>query len=417
MYRGYRHLFECMVTAGDLRIVDARGRIFAFGDGRGTPVTARLTDKRTEFQLAFDPAFWLGEAYMNGRLVMESGTIYDLLELMLAHCNPARLPAWPKIVYLMRQLTKRLQQRNPVSRSRRNAAHHYNIDDAFYDMFLDSERQYSCAFFEQEGQSLEAAQLSKMRHLAAKLDLVDGLEILDIGSGWGGLVLYLARRADVSVTGITLSEEQLKFSRNRARQLGLARVADFRLCDYRQMEGVYDRVVSVGMFEHVGIGHYATFFARLRDLLHDDGIAVLHSIGRLDGPGATNPFIARYIFPGGYIPALSEVLPAVERSGLIMTDIEILRLHYANTLRRWRLRFLENRDRAVKLMGDRFCRMWEFYLAGSETAFRYENLMVFQIQLTKDQNALPLTRDYMHELEHRLRLRDQIAAERPRLAS
>lgn len=372
--------------------------------------------KKLEYQLALNPALLLGEAYMDDRLRVEGGTIYDFLELMLAHCDPSRFPLWLKFGYRIRQLTKRLQQHNPENRSRRNVAHHYNIDGAIYDLFLDADRQYSCAYFEYEGQSLEEAQHAKKQHLAAKLHLFDGQKILDIGSGWGGLGLYLARCADVSVTGVTLSEEQLKISRSRAQKLGLGRTADFRLCDYRHLEGTYDRIVSVGMFEHVGVGHYTNFFTKINDLLRDDGVAVLHSIGRLDGPGATNPFIAKYIFPGGYTPALSEVIPVIERSGLIVTDIEILRLHYAETLRHWRTRFLANRDRAAKLLGDRFCRMWEFYLAGSEAAFRYENLMVFQIQLAKDQAALPLTRDYLLAEETRLRSRSRTVAEPPRLA-
>ena len=416
MYSALRQLFDCLVTAGNLRVVDTYGRAYSFGDGRGAPLTVRLADKKLEYQLSFNPALSLGEAYMNGRLQIEGGTIYDFLELMLAHSDPGRFPIWLKIGYRMRELTKRLQQHNPEHRSRRNVAHHYNIDGAIYDLFLDTDRQYSCAYFEHEGQGLEAAQQAKKQHLAAKLHLSDGQKILDIGSGWGGLGLYLARCADVSVTGVTLSEEQLEISRSRAQKLGLARSADFRLCDYRHLQGSYDRIVSVGMFEHVGIGHYKNFFSKINDLLADDGVAVLHSIGRLDGPGATNPFIAKYIFPGGYIPALSEVIPAIERSGLLMTDIEILRLHYADTLRHWRTRFLANRDRAAMLLGDRFCRMWEFYLAGSETAFRYENLMVFQIQMAKEQTALPLTRDYMHVEESRLRSHSRAVAELPRLA-
>ncbi len=266
-------------------------------------------------------------------------------------------------------------------------------------MFLDPDRQYSCAYFTDPADDLDAAQAAKKRHIAAKLRLEDARSILDIGSGWGGLGLYLARVSGAEVTGVTLSREQLKVARDRARRLGLSRAVRFEFEDYRELTGRFDRIVSVGMFEHVGINHYTSFFHKIAELLADDGVALIHAIGRSDGPAATNAFIAKYIFPGGYIPALSEVLPAIERSGLMVTDVEILRLHYAETLRRWRERFLANREKAVALRGERFARMWEFYLAGSEVGFRYQNLMVFQIQLAKSVATLPITRDYMLDTE------------------
>jgi cyclopropane-fatty-acyl-phospholipid synthase len=299
-----------------------------------------------------------------------------------------------------------LRQFNPRPRARRNVEHHYDLDSGLYELFLDSDRQYSCAYFEQGEMSLEEAQAAKKRHLAAKLNLRDGLKVLDIGSGWGGLGLYLAKSAHVDVTGVTLSEEQLKSSQERARAEGLAKAVTFELCDYREVQGQFDRIVSVGMFEHVGVVHYRSFFEKIRELLSPNGVALIHSIGRFDGPASTNPFIDKYIFPGGYIPALSEVLPEVEHAGLLVADVEILRLHYAMTLRHWRQRFRASWHTAVELYGERFCRMWEFYLAGSETGFRYQNLMVFQLQLTKDQAALPLTRDYFHAAEQELRARD-----------
>ena len=250
--------------------------------------------------------------------------------------------------------------------------------------------------------SLEEAQLAKKRHLAAKLALSKGQRVLDIGSGWGGLALYLANAGQADVTGITLSDEQLKVARQRASEAGLAGSVHFELVDYRHMHGTFDRIVSVGMFEHVGVGYYEAFFKKIYELLADDGVAVIHSISQFDPPSPTNPFIAKYIFPGGYIPSLSEVLPAVERSRLLVTDVEILRLHYAKTLRHWRARFASNRMKAEALLGAEFCRMWEFYLAASETVFRYQNMMVFQIQLTKRQGTLPLTRDYIMREEQRL---------------
>ncbi len=416
MLRPLRLILDHVVTAGDLRLIDADGQAYRFGDGTGQPVIVRLADRRLERQLTLDPSLAVGEAYMDGRLTLDQGTIYDFLELLLSNLSQQEWPRWLKAPELLRHATKRLRQFNPPWRAKRNVAHHYDIDGRIYDLFLDSDRQYSCAYFEHEDQSLEEAQLAKKRHLAAKMQLRDGQRVLDIGSGWGGLGLYLAQTAGVKVTGVTLSEEQLKIARERARKLGLSKAVNFELQDYRHVQGPFDRIVSVGMFEHVGVTHYRTFFDTVARLLSDDGVAVLHSIGRFDGPSVTNPFIAKYIFPGGYIPALSEVIPAVERAKLLVTDVEILRLHYAETLRHWRQRFRANWDKAAKLKDERFCRMWEFYLAGSETAFRYQNLMVFQIQMTKSQLALPLTRDYMHDTERRLRDGSQRLGQRPQVA-
>jgi len=306
-----------------------------------------------------------------------------------------------------------LLQFNPSGRARRNVAHHYDINGAIYDLFLDRDRQYSCAYFT-EGASLEEAQLAKKRHLAAKLAIAPGQRVLDIGSGWGGLGLYLAKIAHCDVTGVTLSNEQLKISQERAVREGLARAARFEFKDYRKVEGRFDRIVSVGMFEHVGVNHYVTYFRKVRDLLADDGVAVIHTIGRSEPPTVTNPFIAKYIFPGGYIPALSEMVASIERSGLVITDLEILRLHYAETLRAWRERFVANWDKAAAIQDETFCRMWEFYLAASETAFRYQKLVVFQVQLAKRIKSLPITRDYMYKAE--CGFVEHEGVERPRMA-
>jgi cyclopropane-fatty-acyl-phospholipid synthase len=315
-----------------------------------------------------------------------------------------------RILSTLDRLLRRLHQYNPAHRARANVAHHYDLSDTLYGLFLDADRQYSCAYFTHEHDDLDQAQRDKKRHLAAKLLLEPGVRVLDIGSGWGGLGMYLAEAGAAEVVGITLSEEQLKVSRERAARAGLDDRVRFELCDYRALDGKFDRIVSVGMFEHVGLRHYPEFFAAVRDLLCEDGVAVLHSIGRADGPGATNPWLRKYIFPGGYSPALSEVLPVVERLGLWVTDIEILRLHYAETLRLWRRRFLANRARIAELYDERFCRMWEFYLVGSELAFRRMGHMVFQLQLAKRQDAVPLTRDYITDWERR-RLQPAIAAE------
>jgi cyclopropane-fatty-acyl-phospholipid synthase len=278
-------------------------------------------------------------------------------------------------------------------------AHHYDLSGTLYDLFLDADRQYSCAYFTAPDQSIEQAQANKKRHIAAKLLLREGQKVLDIGSGCGGLALYLAKECGVSVTGLTLSTEQLKVARNRAEEAGLADRVHFELLDYREARGSYDRIVSVGMFEHVGVYHYPAFFQKVKELLSEDGVALLHSIGRQDGPGSTNPWIRKYIFPGGYSPAMSEVIPAIERTGLWITDIEILRLHYAETLRAWRTRFNANRERIRALYDERFCRMWEFYLAGSEIAFRHQGHLVFQMQMAKNIDTVPLTRDYITDWE------------------
>jgi len=294
-----------------------------------------------------------------------------------------------------------------MGRAQKNVAHHYDLDGGIYDLFLDSDKQYSCAYFADPNMTLEEAQVAKKRHIAAKLRIEPGMRVLDIGCGWGGMALTLAEEAGANVVGVTLSKEQHMVARRRAAERGLEAQVEFRLQDYRTLTESFDRIVSVGMFEHVGVGHYREYFDRVRELLTNNGVALIHTIGRLDGPGSTNPWIAKYIFPGGYIPALSEFAAAVERSGIIITDVEVLRLHYAETLREWRRRFMEKRDTAARIYDERFCRMWEFYLAGSETSFRNESMAVFQVQLAKHVAALPLTRDYMVEDERQLGAAEQ----------
>lgn len=390
------------IKTGDLKLVDSDGCVYRFGDHTGVPLVVRITDASTVWRLLSNPPLAIGEAYMDGRLILDRGTIYDLLEMLLTNAQ-RHWPQWLRTLDRALWSPRRFQHYNPIGRSKQNVAHHYDIDGALYELFLDSDRQYSCGYFESERQSLEEAQEAKLSHLVAKLDLSDGMRVLDIGSGWGGLALRLAKTARVNVTGISLSEEQIKIARQRARAEGLSKAVTFDLCDYRNVEGQFDRIVSVGMFEHVGTAHYRTFFRRLNQLLDDNGVALLHSIGRFDGPAATNSFIEKYIFPGGDIPALSEVLSAVERENFLTTDVEILRLHYAMTLRHWRNRFRATWHAAARKFGERFCRMWEMYLASSEIGFRYQNLMVFQLQLAKEQHSLPLTRDYMVDAERRLR--------------
>ncbi len=392
-------ILKRLIHWGHLTLIDAAGRTHVIEGGEDGPrVTVRLHDKALHRRLVLNPQLALGEAYMEGTLTVEEGGIDGLLDLLMGNTARQSSPVWA-LRDRLRMLSRRLAQYNPAFVSRRNVAHHYDLSTELFEAFLDPDLQYSCAYFRHPSCSLEEAQEAKKRHLAAKLLLGPGQRVLDIGSGWGGLALTLARCGAGHVTGITLSREQLTRARDRARKLSLDDRVEFRLADYREVEGPFDRIVSVGMFEHVGVTHYSQFFHRLGRLLVDDGVAVLHAIGRLDGPGATNSWIAKYIFPGGYTPALSEVLPVIERSGLLVTDVEILRLHYAETLREWRRRFCANWERMAALFDERFCRMWEFYLAGSEMAFRHQRLMVFQIQMAKRIDAVPLTRDYIHAWE------------------
>ena len=401
MLLGY--LLRHLVRRGTLNVIDHRGSIHRFSGEPGPTMTMRLHDPRLEWRLFFRPRLALGEAFMDGTLTIEDASIYDFLHFMVSNVNAA--PKGPLTLFYGGFGTglRALRQYNPLPRARRNVAHHYDLSDTLYELFLDADRQYSCAYFADPDQTIEQAQAAKKRHIASKLLLSPGQKVLDIGCGWGGLALYLAKECGVSVTGITLSTEQQRVAERRAAAAGLADRVRFELCDYRQVTDRYDRIVSVGMFEHVGVGHYRSFFRRITELLTDDGVALLHSIGRSDGPGNTNPWIRKYIFPGGYAPALSEVLPVIERLGLWVTDIEILRLHYAETLRAWRTRFNANRERIRALYDERFCRMWEFYLAGSEITFRLYGHMNFQIQLAKAVDAVPRVRDYMVDWERRHR--------------
>ncbi|MCP4380062.1 MAG: class I SAM-dependent methyltransferase [Hyphomicrobiales bacterium] len=410
-----KSFFRRTIRKGSLEVIDAGGASHSYGDGTGTPVVIRFTRASAERNVILMPGLKLGEEYMDGGVVFERGALYDFLDILFSNMAVIRLPKLMQYGAALRYGTRRLRQMNNPFRARRNVAHHYDLDGRLYDLFLDNDLQYSCGFFEPGETDLDAAQLAKKRHLASKLALKPGQRVLDIGSGWGGLGMYLVERCDVDVTGVTLSEEQHATSNRRAAERGLADRARFLLQDYRKVEGPFDRIVSVGMFEHVGVGHYREFFDTCRELLTDDGVMLLHSIGRFDGPGDTNSWIQKYIFPGGYVPAVSEVVPHIELTGLKVTDMEILRLHYAQTLRHWRERFLARRDEAKSIYDERFCRMWEYYLAASEVSFRYWDLMNFQIQIARDQHALPLTRDYMYEEEQRLRDIDRRYAERGEL--
>ncbi|WP_421932285.1 class I SAM-dependent methyltransferase [Phenylobacterium sp.] len=385
------------LSTGRLQVTYGDGRVETYGDGTGPEIAVRLT-RRGERRLLVNPGRGLGEAYMDGDLVVTRGSFWDLLDTVGRNRGETP-PSASLLARILRSVRLRLDQHNDRAAARRHVHHHYDLSLELYQRFLDADLQYSCAYFARPDMTLEEAQAAKKAHLAAKLDLRAGHKVLDIGCGWGGLALELAARHPVEVTGVTLSQEQLATAHARARAAGLERVARFDLRDYRDVSGPFDRIVSVGMLEHVGAPHLGDYFAQVARLLSDDGVAVIHAIGSHNSPGLTQPFIRKYIFPGGHIPSLSEVTAAVERTGLWIADVEIWRLHYAETLRHWRLRFEAQRQAIAALYDERFCRMWEVYLGYSELAFRHLNCMVFQLQLIKRVDALPITRDYIHEAE------------------
>ncbi|MDG6095349.1 cyclopropane-fatty-acyl-phospholipid synthase family protein [Acetobacter sp. AN02] len=395
------------ISTGSLDVTFPDGRIMHFqGNSPGPHAGLRFLTPRAVRSVLLNPGLAFGEAYMDGEVEPQGCSLYDLLHLLMLNSMVPAGHVGESLAAASRYVRRRFIQFNPEVRSRRNVAHHYDLGEPLYDLFLDQDRQYSCAYFHTGEETLEEAQEAKKRHIAAKLRLTrPGLSVLDIGCGWGGMALTLAKDYGAIVTGITLSEEQLRTARRRAQEAGLADRVRFELRDYRTLMGPYDRIVSVGMFEHVGIGHYRTFFGKVKECLAEDGVALIHSIGRGDGPGTTNPWIDKYIFPGGYSPALSETLAAVELSGLYLTDCEILRLHYAKTIEIWRERFARNRDRAKALYDERFCRMFEFYLAGAELSFLVQGHMNFQLQLTRSQTVVPLTRDYIEQAESTIPLR------------
>lgn len=398
--------FNNLIRQGSIRVIDHTGRRNDYGDGTPPSAVVRFTDATTERRVFLAPHYHLLEAYTDGQLVMEQGSFTDFLDICAANVAQHGYSLSTRIHQNLGRLFLAWEHYNPIGLSHRRVSHHYDLHEGLFRLFLDEDMQYSCGYFASPDTPLAAAQIAKKRHIAAKLMLADGQRILDIGSGWGGLALTLAGMADVEVLGITLSAEQLAVARRRAAEAGLENRVRFELMDYRKVPGQFDRIVSVGMFEHVGPPHYRTFFRRIHQLLADDGIALLHSIGDMNG-GSSHPWIRRHIFPGSYTPALSQVLPHVERSGLLTTDVEVLRLHYAFTLKGWLEHFLANRAQAAELYDERFCRMWEAYLTACEIGFRRLSLMVFQIQMTKDRNVLPLTRDYMTEQERALPARQQ----------
>ena len=393
-----------IVRKGTLKLVTANGATRTYGDGSEAQIALRFADPDAERAVATDPAMALGEMFMQGRMVVEAGNIFDLLSLFAR--NGIRKAATPRMIAqaTWRILVNQAGNRLPGNRNKQNVAHHYDLSAKLFDLFLDTDWQYSCAYFQPRDISLDEAQLAKKRHIAAKLLLEPGNRVLEIGSGWGGMGLYMAESSGVDVTGITLSEEQLKVSRDRAARRGLADKVRFELTDYRDLAGQYDRIVSVGMFEHVGVSNYRFFFRKISEILDKQGVMLLHTIARTKPSYATNPFIEKYIFPGGYIPSIAEVLPAVEKAGLLIKDIEILPMHYAWTLRAWRERFVAHRAEAIALYDENFFRMWEFYLAASEVAFRHDRMFILQLQIARHQDRVPFDRNYIAEAEARLKV-------------
>ena len=392
-------VFKTFVQTGRLMVEDARGKRHVVGDGEPPRAGIRIKSRALERRIFFTPKLAIGEGYMDGELEIIEGDLYDFLDLCMANLGNLPQSRFHRWAETLRDKVALWQTFNPIHKAAGKVRHHYDLNGQLFDLFLDTDRQYSCAYFKSPNDSLEQAQAHKKRRLAAKLHLADGHRVLDIGSGWGGLAMTLAGLRDVTVEGVTLSEEQYQHSRRRIDNAGLAERVRIHLQDYRQVQGHFDRIVSVGMLEHVGPRHYLEYYRKIAQLLTDNGVAVIHAIGKFHTPAPLNPWMAKYIFPGAYTPTLAEQTKAIEKAGLWVTDVEILRVHYADTLKAWRRRFQQNIDTARALYDDRFCRMWDFYLAGCEAAFRRGELMVFQIQLAKAVDTLPLTRDYMADYD------------------
>ena len=396
-------LLGTLLKTGSLTLVEPGGKRATYGPGGAPHLTVRFTDRRVAFDIVRNPRLGFGEAYMDGRLIIEDGSILDLMTLIVGANRWEDGGAGRQALKKGKFKWKHVFRRNQPKKARRNVAHHYDLQDELYELFLDDDRPYSCAYSTAPANSLDQAQADKKAHIAAKLDLRPGQRVLDIGSGWGGMALYLHAKAGVDVLGVTLSERQLEVARARAEAAGVADHVRFELIDYRQLDEQFDRIVSVGMFEHVGAAHYDEFFAHCRDLLKPDGVMLLHTIGKLGKSGAPDPFTDKYIFPGYHLPSLSEMCAASERSRLIASDVETLRLHYAYTLRAWLERATAARAAIVAMYDERFFRMWEYYLAGGIVMFESGAACNYQVQYIRDRGALPITRDYQAEAEARYR--------------
>ena len=378
-------------------LIDSNSKKYVIGKpSREKPISLKLLDPKLMQKLLLYPDLYFGEAYMDGSLVIENGNITEFLDLAFKNIGRGNINSYGAVINKLRGTYRYLTSFNKIAKSKENVAHHYDISEKLYDLFLDENRQYSCAYFKNENDTLEQAQNNKIHHIIKKLNIQPNQKVLDIGSGWGTLALAIAKETQASVTGITLSENQFKYSKNKAKEMNLSNKVDFKLIDYRQLNEKFDRVVSVGMFEHVGRKFYRTYFNKVFKLLNERGIALIHTIGSSMPPRDPQPWIQKYIFPGGYTPSLSEVANPIENSGLIVSDIEVLRMHYAHTLRNWKERFLSKKDIVLDMFDEKFFRMWEFYLASCEMAFKWGDQVVFQFQLSKDNNSVPNTRDYIY---------------------
>ena len=383
-----------VIKKGNLTWIQHDGNVHHYGDGSGELIKIRTTKNFSEIKLLLNPSLQFGESYMNGSLIMEEGRIHDLLKLLFSN-SKIDVDHWiMDVSRAVRIILNKFSVGNYLSKSKKNVAHHYDLSDQLYDLFLDKDRQYSCAYFNSPNDTLDQAQTNKKELIAKKLLLEKDQNVLDIGCGWGGMASFLSKRSEVNVKGITLSEEQIQYANKRKQTESLHNV-EYKLQDYRKVNETYDRIVSVGMFEHVGTKHYQDFFNKVYDLLNDTGVALIHTIGRLSEPSTNDPWIEKYIFPGGYIPALSETVSKIEKSGLSMTDIQILKFHYAETLKRWRYNFYDNIDKVKEIYDEKFCRMWDFYLSSSQASFEESTLVVFQLQLSKNKKTVPDKRDYM----------------------
>ncbi len=378
-------------------LVDANSKEYIIGKPKkNIPIKIKILDKSLHYKLLLLPDLYFGEAYTDGSIIIENGSLTDFLEIAMQNIGRGELNNYAKIIKKIKGSYRYLTNFNLIPKSKSNVAHHYDISEKLYDLFLDESRQYSCAYFKNENDSLEAAQNNKIDHIIKKLNLKPNQKVLDIGSGWGSLAIEIAKKTQCEVLGITLSENQLQHSLNKVKELNLENQVNFKLMDYRELNEKFDRIVSVGMFEHVGRKFYRTYFKKVSELLNEDGVALIHTIGSINTPRDPHPWITKYIFPGGYTPSLSEVALPIEKSGLIISDMEVLRMHYAHTLRHWKERFLGKKDQVLTMFDEKFLRMWEFYLAGCEMAFKWGDQVVFQFQLSKKLTSTPNTRDYIY---------------------
>ena len=386
-----------LIKDDGFELVDANKKSHIIGKPKKeNPIKLKILDKSLHWKLLMNPDLYLGEGYMNGSIVIENGTLTDFLDIVLKNIGRQPTNSMTNLLGKFRRVYRYITNFNLIGKSKENVAHHYDISEKFYDLFLDEKRQYSCAYFKSEDNTLEEAQNNKIDHIIKKLNLKPNQRVLDIGCGWGTLAIDIAKKTQCEVVGITLSENQLKYAKQKAKEMNLENQLEFRLVDYRQLNEKFDRVVSVGMFEHVGRKFYKKYFNKVYDFLNEDGVALIHTIGSINPPRGPQPWITKYIFPGGYTPSLSEVTLPIEKSGLIVSDIEVLRTHYQHTLRNWKDRFISKKEQVLEMFDEKFFRMWEFYLVGCEMAFKWSDQVVFQFQLTKKLKATPITRDYIY---------------------